>query len=53
MKKFNTPIKIVENYKIFKEIGAGSYGKVYYAENVTNNKKHAIKIIHKSKFFDK
>jgi serine/threonine protein kinase len=44
----NSPHKIsIDDYKIIKTIGKGSFGKVVLARNLKNTKSYAIKIIDK------
>lgn len=43
------PALFANKYKIIKVLGTGAMGKVFEAINITNQKKVAIKVIHKSK----
>ena len=38
----------MEDFKIIRNLGKGSYAKVVYAKNVNNNKNYALKIIDKT-----
>ena len=38
----------MEDFKIIRNLGKGSYAKVVYAKNINNNKNYALKIIDKT-----
>ncbi len=44
---------ISDNYKLEKEIGSGTFGKVYLGEHIPTKSPIAIKILDKSKIKDK
>jgi serine/threonine-protein kinase ULK/ATG1 len=49
-KKRETQHKIVENYKLYEEIGAGQYGKVFRAIDTKTGETVAVKVIPLEKF---
>ena len=50
-RSFETRLKYVnpDDFKIIKQIGFGSFGKIYKALNIKNGQKYALKVMHNNK----
>lgn len=45
-------VKIINDYTLLEQIGAGSYGSVYKAKHKSNNDLYAVKVIPIEKFHE-
>jgi len=43
----------MESYRILSHLGSGNYGDVFLVEHIGNNKKYAMKLLHKEKLLCK